>query len=68
MELVAWGEPLAVRVLELLVDKDAVQAAEERGLLVLERSGRRIARPARPPAVWRGAAGHPAAKPSAGSG
>ncbi len=41
VELVAWGEPLAVQVLERLIDKDAVQAAEGGGLLVLERSGRR---------------------------
>ena len=49
VELVAWGEPLAVRVLERLIDKDAVQAAEGGGLLVLERSGRRtLARLAHP--------------------
>lgn len=49
VELVAWGEPLAVGVLERLIDKDAVQAAERGGLLVLERSGRRaLARLAHP--------------------
>jgi DNA-binding CsgD family transcriptional regulator len=49
VELVAWGEPLAARVLERLIDKDAVQAAEGGGLLVLERSGRRtLARLAHP--------------------
>jgi DNA-binding CsgD family transcriptional regulator len=42
VELVAWGEPLAVVVLERLIDRDAVEAAEEGGLLVLERSGRRV--------------------------
>jgi len=42
VELVAWGEPLGVGVLERLVGKDAVQAAEDGGLLVLERSGRRV--------------------------
>jgi DNA-binding CsgD family transcriptional regulator len=41
VELVAWGEPLAVGVLEGLIDRGAVQAAEDAGLLVLERSGRR---------------------------
>ncbi|HEV8167395.1 MAG TPA: AAA family ATPase, partial [Actinomycetota bacterium] len=41
VELVAWGEPLGVGVLERLVGKDAVQAAEDSGLLVVERSGRR---------------------------
>jgi DNA-binding CsgD family transcriptional regulator len=49
VELVAWGEPLGVGVLERLVGKDAVQAAEDSGLLVLERSGRRtLARLAHP--------------------
>jgi DNA-binding CsgD family transcriptional regulator len=49
VELVAWGEPLAVVVLEGLIDRDAVEAAEEGGLLVLERSGRRtLARLAHP--------------------
>jgi DNA-binding CsgD family transcriptional regulator len=42
VELAAWGEPLPVGVLERLVDPDAVQAAERSGLLVLERSGRRV--------------------------
>ena len=42
VELAAWGEPLPVGVLERLVDQDAVQAAERSGLLVLERSGRRV--------------------------
>ncbi len=42
VELAAWGEPLPVGVLERLVDRDAVQAAERSGLLVLERSGRRV--------------------------
>jgi DNA-binding CsgD family transcriptional regulator len=42
VELVAWGEPLGVGGLERLVGKDAVQAAEDGGLLVLERSGRRV--------------------------
>ena len=42
VELVAWGEPLPVGVLQRLVDVRAVQAAEQSGLLVLERSGRRI--------------------------
>jgi hypothetical protein len=45
VELVAWGEPLAARVLERLIDKDAVQAAEGGGLLVLERSGRSLGSP-----------------------
>jgi DNA-binding CsgD family transcriptional regulator len=49
VELVAWGEPLEVGVLERLVGKDAVQAAEDGGPLVLERSGRRaLARLAHP--------------------
>jgi DNA-binding CsgD family transcriptional regulator len=49
VELVAWGEPLGVGVLERLVGKDAVQAAEGAGPLVLERSGRRtLARLAHP--------------------
>jgi DNA-binding CsgD family transcriptional regulator len=49
VELVAWGEPLDVGVLERLVGKDAVQAAEDGGLLVVERSGRRtLARLAHP--------------------
>jgi DNA-binding CsgD family transcriptional regulator len=49
VELVAWGEPLGVGVLEQLVGKDPVQAAEDGGLLVLERSGRRaLARLAHP--------------------
>jgi DNA-binding CsgD family transcriptional regulator len=49
VELVAWGEPLGVGVLERLVGKDAVQMAEDGGLLVLERSGRRaLARLAHP--------------------
>ena len=49
VELVAWGEPLGVGVLERLVGKDAVQTAEDGGLLVLERSGRRtLARLAHP--------------------
>jgi DNA-binding CsgD family transcriptional regulator len=49
VELVAWGEPLGVGVLERLVGKDAVQAAEDSGLLVVERSGRRaLARLAHP--------------------
>jgi DNA-binding CsgD family transcriptional regulator len=42
VELVAWGEPLPVRVLERLVDEGAVAAAERNGLLTLERSGRRV--------------------------
>ena len=42
VELAALGEPLPVGVLERLVDRDAVQAAERSGLLVLERSGRRV--------------------------
>src|SRR6266705_7137514 len=42
VELTAWGEPLAVGVLERLVGKDAAQAAEQSGLLALERSGRRL--------------------------
>ena len=42
VELVAWGEPLGVGVLERLVGNDAVQAAEDGGLLVLDRSGRRV--------------------------
>jgi DNA-binding CsgD family transcriptional regulator/tetratricopeptide (TPR) repeat protein len=49
VELVAWGEPLGVGVLERLVGKNAVQAAEDGGLLVVERSGRRtLARLAHP--------------------
>ena len=49
VELVAWGEPLGVGVLERLGGKKAVQAAEDGGLLVLERSGRRtLARLAHP--------------------
>jgi DNA-binding CsgD family transcriptional regulator len=49
VELTAWGEPLAVGVLERLVDADAVQAAERSGVLVLERSGlRMLARLAHP--------------------
>jgi DNA-binding CsgD family transcriptional regulator len=49
VELVAWGEPLAVGVLQRLVDEDTVQAAEQSGLLTLERSGRRaLARLAHP--------------------
>jgi DNA-binding CsgD family transcriptional regulator len=49
VELVAWGEPLGVGVLEQLVGKEAVQAAEDGGLLMLERSGRRaLARLAHP--------------------
>jgi DNA-binding CsgD family transcriptional regulator len=42
VELVAWGEPLPVVVLQRLIDSHAVQTAEQSGLLVLERSGRRI--------------------------
>jgi DNA-binding CsgD family transcriptional regulator len=42
VELAAWGEPLPVRVLERLVDKDAAQTAERSGLLALGRSGRRL--------------------------
>jgi tetratricopeptide (TPR) repeat protein len=42
VELVAWGEPLPVVVLQRLTDSHAVQTAEQSGLLVLERSGRRI--------------------------
>ncbi|HET6750130.1 MAG TPA: AAA family ATPase, partial [Actinomycetes bacterium] len=42
VELVAWGEPLPVVVLQRLIDSHAVQIAEQSGLLVLERSGRRI--------------------------
>jgi DNA-binding CsgD family transcriptional regulator len=42
VELVAWGEPLGGGVLERLVGNDAVQAAEDGGLVVLERSGRRV--------------------------
>jgi len=42
VELVAWGEPLPVGVLQRLIDSHAVQTAEQSGLLVLERSGRRI--------------------------
>jgi DNA-binding CsgD family transcriptional regulator len=49
VELVAWGEPLGIGVLERLVGKNAVQAAEDGGLLVVERSGRRtLARLAHP--------------------
>jgi DNA-binding CsgD family transcriptional regulator len=49
VELVAWGEPLAVGVLLRLVDEDTIQAAEQSGLLALERSGRRaLARLAHP--------------------
>jgi DNA-binding CsgD family transcriptional regulator len=49
VELVAWGEPLAVGLLGRLIDDDVVQAAERSGLLVLERSGRRaLARLAHP--------------------
>jgi DNA-binding CsgD family transcriptional regulator len=49
VELVAWGEPLGAGVLERLAGRDAVQAAEDGGLLVLERSGRRaLARLAHP--------------------
>jgi DNA-binding CsgD family transcriptional regulator len=49
IELVAWGEPLGVGVLERLVGKNAVQAAEDGALLVVERSGRRtLARLAHP--------------------
>ena len=49
VELTAWGEPLAVGVLERLVDRDAVQAAERSGVLVLQRAGRRaLARLAHP--------------------
>jgi DNA-binding CsgD family transcriptional regulator len=49
VELVAWGEPLGVGMLERLVGRDAVQAAEDGGLLVVERSGRRtLARLAHP--------------------
>jgi DNA-binding CsgD family transcriptional regulator len=49
VELVAWGEPLGVGALERLVGKNAVQAAEDGGLLVLERSDRRtLARLAHP--------------------
>src|SRR6266496_3604725 len=42
VELVAWGEPLPLGVLEGLVDAEAVEAAERSGLLALERSGRRL--------------------------
>jgi DNA-binding CsgD family transcriptional regulator len=42
VELVAWGEPLPVGVLERLVDEDAIEAAERSGLLTVERSGRRV--------------------------
>jgi DNA-binding CsgD family transcriptional regulator len=42
VELAAWGEPLPIGVLQRLVDRPAVQAAEQSGLLVLERSGRRV--------------------------
>jgi len=42
VELVAWGEPLPIGVLERLVDREAVQTAERSGLLALERSGRRL--------------------------
>jgi DNA-binding CsgD family transcriptional regulator len=42
VELVAWGEPLPIGVLEGLVDREAVEAAERSGLLALERSGRRV--------------------------
>src|SRR4029450_939806 len=46
---VASGEPMGVSVLERLAGRDAVQAAEDGGLLVLERSGRRtLARLAHP--------------------
>ncbi|MFL6271561.1 MAG: AAA family ATPase, partial [Actinomycetes bacterium] len=49
VELVAWGEPLGVGLLERLSGKNAVRAAEDGGLLVLERSGRRtLARLAHP--------------------
>ncbi len=49
VELAAFGEPLPVGVLERLVDADAVVAAEQGGLLMLERSGRRaLARLAHP--------------------
>jgi DNA-binding CsgD family transcriptional regulator len=42
VELVAWGEPLPLGVLEGLVDEEAVETAERSGLLALERSGRRL--------------------------
>jgi DNA-binding CsgD family transcriptional regulator len=42
VELVAWGEPLPVGVLERLVDSDAVEAAERSSLLTVEWSGRRL--------------------------
>jgi DNA-binding CsgD family transcriptional regulator len=42
VELVALGEPLPVVVLQRLIDSHEVQTAEQSGLLVLERSGRRI--------------------------
>jgi DNA-binding CsgD family transcriptional regulator len=42
VELVAWGEPLPVVVLQRLIDSHEVQTAEQSGLLVLERSGRRV--------------------------
>jgi DNA-binding CsgD family transcriptional regulator len=42
VELVAWGEPLPVGVLERLADKDAAEAVERSGLLTVERSGRRV--------------------------
>jgi DNA-binding CsgD family transcriptional regulator len=49
VELVAWGEPLGVGALERLVGRNAVQAAEDDGLLMVERSGRRtVARLAHP--------------------
>jgi DNA-binding CsgD family transcriptional regulator len=49
VELVAWGEPLGVGVLDRMVGKDVVQATEDSGLLVVERSGRRaLARLAHP--------------------
>ena len=49
VELVAWGEPLGAGVLERLVGRNAVQAAEDGGLLVVEPSGRRtLARLAHP--------------------
>jgi DNA-binding CsgD family transcriptional regulator len=49
VELVAWGEPLGVGVLERLVGRNAVLAAEDGGLLVVEPSGRRtLARLAHP--------------------
>jgi DNA-binding CsgD family transcriptional regulator len=41
VELTAWGEPLPIGVLRRLINRHGVEVAEQSGLLVLERSGRR---------------------------